>query len=249
MPNPVIEITNLSKSFGAIQATQDLSLTLNFGEIHALIGPNGAGKSTLIKQITGYIQPDQGQIRFLGQAINQLSPANRAKSGLAQTFQVSSLIMEYSCVDNLLLVVQARSGSSFSFFAAVRDDQRLLAQAHNYLEQVGLSERHHLPASALSHGERRQLEIAMALALEPKAFLLDEPMAGMDPEGVKNLIEMLQEMRLQAPILLIEHDMSVVMGISDRVVVLNYGKKIFQGSPIETRNSKEVIEAYLGVDE
>ena len=185
MPNPVIEIINLSKSFGAIEATQDLSLTLNFGEIHALIGPNGVGKSTLIKQITGYIQPDQGQIRFLGQTITQLSPANRARLGLAQTFQVSSLIMEYSCIDNLLLVVQARSGSSFSFFAAVRDDLKLLAQAHNYLEQVGLSDRHHLPASALSHGERRQLEIAMALALEPKAFLLDEPMAGMDPAGGK----------------------------------------------------------------
>jgi branched-chain amino acid transport system ATP-binding protein len=147
----------------------------------------------------------------------------------------------------LLLVVQARSGSSFSFFAAVRDDLKLLAQAHNYLEQVGLSDRHHLPASALSHGERRQLEIAMALALEPKAFLLDEPMAGMDPAGVKNLIEMLKKMRLQAPVLLIEHDMAAVFALADRITVLDYGRIIATGSVDSIRNNEQVQIAYLGV--
>tara|TARA_B100000780_G_scaffold221165_1_gene160242 strand:- start:1514 stop:2263 length:750 start_codon:yes stop_codon:yes gene_type:complete len=247
MSNPVIEIINLSKSFGAIQATQDLSLTLNFGPIHALIGPNGAGKSTLIKQITGYLQPDQGEIRFLGQNITQLLPANRAKLGLAQTFQVSFLIMEYSRLDNLLLVVQARSGSSFSFFTAVSDDQSLLAQARTYLQQVGLSQRHHSLTSALSHGERRQLEIAMALALEPKAFLLDEPMAGMDLAGVKQLIERLKEMCLQAPILLIKHDMAAVFALADHVTVLDYGRIIAIGSVDGIRNNEQVQTAYLGV--
>lgn len=247
MANPVIQITNLNKRFGAIQATQELSLTLNFGEIHALIGPNGAGKSTLIKQITGYLQPDEGDIQFLGQTITQMAPAQRARMGLAQTFQVSSLILEYSCLDNLLLVVQARSGSSYSFFTAVRDDQDLMTQAHSYLEQVGLAQRHHLPASALSHGERRQLEIAMALALKPKAFLLDEPMAGMDPAGVKHLIESLKQMREQAPILLIEHDMAAVFALADRITVLDYGRVIATGDVDSIRNNKHVQSAYLGV--
>ena len=247
MPKPVIEITDLNKRFGAIQATQDLNLTLHVGEIHALIGPNGAGKSTLIKQITGYLQPDQGQIKFLGQNITQMSPASRARMGLAQTFQVSSLIMEYSCLDNVLLVVQARCGSSFSFFVAVRDDANLLQQAQGFLQQVGLSDRRHLRASALSHGERRQLEIAMALAMEPKAFLLDEPMAGMDPAGVKQLIESLKTMREQAPILLIEHDMAAVFELADRITVLDYGRVIASGDVESIRNNKQVQVAYLGV--
>ncbi|HIG37650.1 MAG TPA: ABC transporter ATP-binding protein [Oceanospirillaceae bacterium] len=247
MPNPIIEITDLNKRFGAIQATHDLNLTLNVGEIHALIGPNGAGKSTLIKQITGYLQPDQGEIQFLGQTITQMSPASRARMGLAQTFQVSSLIMEYSCLDNVLLVVQARSGSSFSFFVAVRDDANLIQQAQDFLQQVGLSDRQHLRASALSHGERRQLEIAMALALEPKAFLLDEPMAGMDPAGVKQLIESLKTMREQAPILLIEHDMAAVFELADRITVLDYGRVIASGDVESIRNNKQVQVAYLGV--
>lgn len=247
MPKPIIEIIDLNKRFGAIQATQDLSLTLNVGEIHALIGPNGAGKSTLIKQITGYLQPDQGQILFLGQPITQMSPANRARMGLAQTFQVSSLIMDYSCLDNVLLVVQARSGSNYSFFAAVRDNTHLIQQARDFLQQVGLSGRQHLAASALSHGERRQLEIAMALALEPEAFLLDEPMAGMDPAGVKRLIKSLKTMREQAPILLIEHDMAAVFELADRITVLDYGRVIATGDVESIRNNKQVQVAYLGV--
>lgn len=247
MTNRVLEITNLNKSFGAIHATQDLSLTLNTGEIHALIGPNGAGKSTLIQQVTGYLQPDSGDIQFLGQSINRLSPAHRAKLGLAQTFQVSSLIMEYSCLQNVVLVVQARLGSSYRFFAPIKDDALLQQEAMTYLQEVELDKRCHIAASALSHGERRQLEIAMALALEPKVFLLDEPMAGMDPAGVKKLIERLKKMCRKAPILLVEHDMPAVFALATRITVLDYGRVIATGDVESIRNNPEVQTAYLGV--
>ena len=247
MTDRVLEITKLNKSFGAIDATQDLSLTVDAGEIHALIGPNGAGKSTLIKQITGYLQPDSGDIQFLGQSINHLSPAHRAKLGLAQTFQVSSLIMEYSCLQNVVLVVQARLGSSYRFFAPVKDDVLLQQEAMEYLNQVDLSERSHISASTLSHGERRQLEIAMALALEPKVFLLDDPMAGMVPAGVKQLIERLKMMCQKAPILLVEHDMPAVFALATRITVLDYGRVIATGDVESIRNNPEVQTAYLGV--
>ena len=246
MAEPILEIHELRKSFGALQATDGVSLTLMPGEIHALIGPNGAGKSTLIHQISGSIRPDSGTIRFLGQNMAGLDMAARARLGLGRSFQISSLAPEFSALRNVMLAVQARQGSSFRFLKAVMSDQSLTGPAMAMLERVGLAPRAHLPAAELSHGERRQLEIAIALALGSKAFLFDEPMAGMGPEGSKALTKFLDGLRHEAPILLVEHDMDAVFALADRISVLVYGRVIATGSVDEIRNDPEVRRAYLG---
>ena len=246
MAEPVLEIRDLRKTFGALQATDGVSLTLMPGEIHALIGPNGAGKSTLIHQISGSIRPDSGSIRFLGQDMAGLDMAARARLGLGRSFQISSLAPEFSALRNVMLAVQARQGSSFHFFRPVMSDQSLTGPAMAMLERVGLAPRAHLPAAELSHGERRQLEIAIALALGSKAFLFDEPMAGMGPEGSKALTKFLDGLRHEAPILLVEHDMDAVFALADRISVLVYGRVVATGSVDEIRNDPEVRRAYLG---
>jgi branched-chain amino acid transport system ATP-binding protein len=185
MTEPVLIIHNLEKSFGALKATDKVSLDLRPGEIHALIGPNGAGKTTLIQQISGTIKPDAGSISFFRQDMLPLGMAARARLGLGRTFQISSLIPEFSALRNVMLAVQAQQGSSMRFVANVMNDKSLTGPAEHALERVGLGSRARVPAAELSHGERRQLEIAIALALGAKAFLLDEPMAGMGPEGSK----------------------------------------------------------------
>ncbi|MCR5857606.1 ABC transporter ATP-binding protein [Mesorhizobium sp. J428] len=246
MAEPVLELRNLSKSFGALKATDDVSLDLKPGEIHALIGPNGAGKTTLMHQISGALKPDAGSIRFLGQDILPLGIAARARLGLGRTFQVSSLIPEFSALRNVMLAVQARQGSSFRFVRGVIHDRGLLDPAGAALDRVGLSARASVPAAELSHGERRQLEIAIAIALGAKAFLLDEPMAGMGPEGSRALTTFLDRLRAQAPILLVEHDMDAVFALADRISVLVYGRIIASGSVTDIRANPAVREAYLG---
>lgn len=246
MAEPIIDIRNLSKSFGALKATQDVDLDLYPGEIHALIGPNGAGKSTLINQIAGTLRSDAGTIRFMGQVINDLKMPERARLGLGRSFQISSLAAEFSALRNVMLAVQSVQGSSFRFFKPVMRDASLIDPAMAVLERVGLAERARIPVAELSHGERRQLEIAIALALGSKAFLLDEPMAGMGPEGSKKLTAFLDDLRKEAPILLIEHDMDAVFALADRVSVLVYGKIIASGTVDEIRGDPEVRRAYLG---
>jgi branched-chain amino acid transport system ATP-binding protein len=246
MAEPVLEVKNLEKSFGALKATNGASLDLRPGEIHALIGPNGAGKSTLINQISGALAPDSGAIRFLGTDVTALDTARRARMGLARSFQISSLAQEFSALRNVMLAVQARQGTSLRFFRSVAHDTSLTEPAMHMLSRVGLADRANVTAAALSHGERRQLEIAMALAMEPKAFLLDEPMAGMGPEGSKALTGFLDELRREAPILLVEHDMDAVFALADRVSVLVYGRIIATGSVSEIRSDPEVRRAYLG---
>ncbi|MCW5708391.1 ABC transporter ATP-binding protein [Shinella sp.] len=246
MVEPVLDVKGLEKSFGALKATNGASLDLRPGEIHALIGPNGAGKSTLINQISGALAPDAGSIRFLGTDITMLDTARRARMGLARTFQISSLAQEFSALRNVMLAVQARQGTSLRFFRPVASDVSLTEPAMRMLSRVGLADRANLPAAALSHGERRQLEIAVALAMEPKAFLLDEPMAGMGPEGSKTLTGFLDGLRQEAPILLVEHDMDAVFALADRVSVLVYGRIIATGSVSEIRNDPAVRRAYLG---
>lgn len=243
---PVLKVSNLYKSFGALKATDDVSIDLYEGEIHALIGPNGAGKSTLIKQISGDLPSDRGDVHFLGKNLAGQGVADRAQAGLGRTFQISSLALEFSALRNVMLAVQAKSGSSFRFFKSVMKDAELMDGAYTMLEQVGLQERANIPAAELSHGERRQLEIAIALALKPKAFLLDEPMAGMGPEGSVALTRFLDGLRHQAPILLVEHDMDAVFTLADRITVLVYGRVIASGSVDEIRNNPLVREAYLG---
>src|SRR5690606_31298067 len=243
---PVLDVRNLKKAFGAVVATDDVSLDLRPGEIHALIGPNGAGKSTLIHQIAGTIKPDAGEIRFLGQDVRPLGVAQRARLGLGRTFQVSSLAHEFSALRNVMLAVQGAQGSSFRFFRPVMADASLKEPAMAALERVGLANRADIPAAELSHGERRQLEIAIALALGSRAFLLDEPMAGMGPEGSRALTGFLDGLRQEAPILLVEHDMEAVFALADRISVLVYGRIIASGSIEEIRNDPAVREAYLG---
>lgn len=244
--NAVLDIRGLEKSFGALKATDNVNLTLRPGEIHALIGPNGAGKSTLIHQICGTLRQDKGSIHLGGRDVSGLSVAERARLGLGRTFQISSLAGEFSALRNVMLAVQARQGTSFRFFMQVMKDASLVDAAMERLARVGLADRAHVPASELSHGEKRQLEIAIALALDVHAFLLDEPMAGMGPEGSKSLTRFLDGLRQEAPILLVEHDMDAVYALADRISVLVYGRIIATGTVDEIRNDPAVRTAYLG---
>lgn len=244
--NTVLAVQNLSCSFGALLASDNINLEVNSGEIHALIGPNGAGKTTLIRQIAGEIVPDQGNIFFCGQNITALDAARRARLGLARSFQISALATEMTALENVVLAVMGQSGRVLRFFAAVMHNKKLVGQAEHYLQQVGLAERKNILAANLSHGERRQLEIAVALALQPKLFLLDEPMAGIGSGGSKKLTRLLDELRRQAPILLIEHDMDAVFTLADRISVLVYGQIIATGTVDEIRSNARVREAYLG---
>ncbi|MCO5080782.1 MAG: ABC transporter ATP-binding protein [Rhizobiaceae bacterium] len=246
MAEPILAARNLRKTFGALKATDDVSLDLRPGEIHALIGPNGAGKTTLIHQISGALKPDSGSIFFRGDDVTSLGLARRAHAGLGRSFQVSSLALEFSALRNVMLAVQARQGSSFRFFKPVMRDATLIEPAMEALARVGVAGRARVPAGQLSHGERRKLEIAIALALGSKAFLFDEPMAGMGPEGSKELTGILDTLRREAPILLVEHDMDAVFALADRISVLVYGRIIATGSVEEIRRDPEVRRAYLG---
>jgi len=246
MADVTLSVRNLRKNFGALKATDDVSLDLRAGEIHALIGPNGAGKTTLIHQIAGTIKQDGGTIEFLGRDIGDLGVAGRARLGLGRSFQVSSLAPEFSALRNVMLAVQSRQGPSFGIFRPVMRDPSLTEPALRMLERVGLGGRAGITAAELSHGERRRLEIAITMALRPKAFLLDEPMAGMGPEGSKGLTELLSDLRQEAPILLVEHDMDAVFALADRVSVLVYGRIVASGSVSEIRANPEVRRAYFG---
>jgi branched-chain amino acid transport system ATP-binding protein len=246
MAEPVLALAHLTKSFGALKVTDDVSLDLHAGEVHALIGPNGAGKSTLIHQIAGTIRPDRGTLHFLGRDVSSWNVATRARWGLARSFQVSSLALEFSALRNVMLAVQARQGSSFHVFKPVLKDPSLTEPAMAVLARVGLEKRASVATAELSHGERRKLEMAVALALRPKAFLLDEPMAGMGPEGSKELTRFLDGLRAEAPILLVEHDMDAVFALADRISVLVYGRIIASGTPAEIRKDPDVRKAYLG---
>lgn len=242
----VLELRGLRKSFGALKATDDVSLTLRRGEVHALIGPNGAGKSTLMGQISGKITPDAGAVVLEGRDITGLSVAQRARAGLGRSFQVSSLIPEHSALRNVMLAVQARQSHSFRFLRPVMWDSSLRDEARAMLDRVGLGGRASVEAGVLSHGERRLLEIAVALALKPRCFLLDEPMAGLGAEGTARLVEFLDGLRREAPILLVEHDMDAVFRLADRISVLVYGRIIATGTADEIRANPQVRAVYLG---
>ena len=242
----LLELKGLHKAFGALKATDGVDLTVRPGEIHALIGPNGAGKSTLIAQIAGGLAPDGGSITLLGEEVTGWPVARRARLGLGRTFQVSSLATEFSVLRNVMLAVQARTSGARGFWAPVRRDQALRSAALGVLDRVRLTRRADDPVSALSHGERRLLEVAMALALRPKLLLLDEPMAGLGPEGTKELTGFLASLKHEAGILLVEHDMDAVFALADRISVLVYGRIIATGTVDEIRASAEVREAYLG---
>ena len=246
MAEPLLRTDRLIKRFGGLVATDTVSIDVHPGEIHALIGPNGAGKTTLVGQITGNTVPDSGTIHFAGRDVTRLPTHARVRLGLARSFQITSVLREFTALDNVALAVQAHAGHSFRFLADARRDERLRAPARRGLEAVGLKDRSDTPAATLSHGEQRQLEIAMALAGDPKLLLLDEPMAGMGAEESQHMIEFLRALRGRRAVLLIEHDMDAVFQLADRITVLVYGRAIASGTPDEIRANAEVRQAYLG---
>jgi branched-chain amino acid transport system ATP-binding protein len=245
----LLAIDGLTKRFGCITASENVSLTVPAGELHAIIGPNGAGKTTLIGQLTGELTPDSGSVRFADADITALPTYQRSARGLARSFQITSLFLDMSVLDNVALAVQAHDGHSFRFWRAARKEEALRAPARAALERVGLSGRADVPVADLSHGEHRQLEIAMALATRPRMLLLDEPMAGMGPEESARLVKLLRELKKEYTILLIEHDMEAVFALADRISVLVYGRVIATGKPDEIRANAEVRKAYLGEQE
>jgi branched-chain amino acid transport system ATP-binding protein len=243
---PVLQIEGLTKRFGGVVASDGISLALMPGELHAVIGPNGAGKSTLIGELTGEIAPDAGRIRFDGIDIAALPVHRRSQLGLARSFQITSLFPEFTALDNVALAVQAHSGHSFRFWRDARRETRLRQPARAALDSVGLGGRADTLVANLSHGERRQLEIAMALAIRPRLVLLDEPMAGMGAEESARLVQTLRQLKSGVTILLIEHDMDAVFALADRISVLVYGRIIASGDPATIRADAAVRQAYLG---
>jgi branched-chain amino acid transport system ATP-binding protein len=246
MAETVLSIERLMKRFGGLTATNDLSLSVEKGEVHAVIGPNGAGKTTLIAQLSGLLAPDSGRIVFNGQDITALPAHRRSKLGLARSFQVTSIFLTFTAEDNVALAVQAHAGHSFRFVRAARSEAALREPARKALASVGLEHRADVVAADLSHGEQRQLEIAMALATNPTVLLLDEPMAGMGPEESSRMIKVLRGFKGTHTLLLIEHDMDAVFQLADRITVLVYGQVIATGRPDEIRKNAEVKRAYLG---
>ena len=238
----------LSKRFGGLTATDALSLEIARGELHALIGPNGAGKTTLIAQLAGELAPDEGQIMLDGDDITRLPTHLRVRRGLARSFQITSVFGGFTAADNVALAVQARAGHSFRFWRDARGDATLRQPALAELDRVGLADRADVPATSLSHGEKRQLEVAMALATGPSLLLLDEPMAGMGPEESARMVALLESLRGDLTILLVEHDMDAVFALADRITVLVYGRAIATGRPAEIRVDPAVQAAYLGGD-
>lgn len=243
---PVLKASRLQKNFGGVVATDNVELEVLPLETHAIIGPNGAGKTTLITQLSGELKPDSGQVFFKGQDITSKRPFKRSHLGLARSFQITSVFMDMTVLDNVAIAVQAHDGHSFRFWSSARDDETLRKPAMEMLEKVELHDRADRVVSALSHGERRQLEIAMALATSPSLLLLDEPMAGMGPEESLRMVDILKGLKSEKTILLVEHDMDAVFALADRISVLVYGRLIATGSPEDIRNDAEVQKAYLG---
>ena len=241
-----LTLTGLSKSFGALRATDGVSLSVQANHCHAIIGPNGAGKSTLIGQITGEIAPDAGRIAFFGADVTGWSVPRRALAGLGRSFQITQLCADFSALDNVALAVQARQGHSWRFIRAAASDASLRGPALEALARVGLEARAQTPVDALSHGERRQLELAAALAMAPRMLVLDEPMAGMGPQESERMIEILQALRGEVTILLVEHDMDAVFALADRISVLVNGALLTTADPAAVRADPAVRAAYLG---
>jgi branched-chain amino acid transport system ATP-binding protein len=246
MTAPPLQLRNLAKNYGALRVTDDVTLDVASGELHAIIGPNGAGKTTLIHQISGLAMPDAGRIIFHGQDVTKLPMHERARLGLVRSFQITSILPRFSALENVALAVQAHNGSSFKFIGDAAAEQPLNQAAMALLGRFGLAVSAAMPAGLMSHGEKRQLELAIALAAKPKLLLLDEPLAGTSHDESRQIIATLQQLRRELPIVLIEHDMDAVFALADRVSVLVYGRIIASGSPQSVRDNAEVRAAYLG---
>jgi branched-chain amino acid transport system ATP-binding protein len=246
MTDPVLRLEDLNKSFGSLVVTDNLTLDVLPGELHAIIGPNGAGKTTLINQMSGLIAPDSGRILFAGADVTHLPPHARALRGLSRSFQITSILPGFSVLENVALAVQARCGSSFRFFGRAAAEKTLNGPAMEVLERTGIAHRAHTSANELSHGEKRALELAIALAMQPVLLLLDEPMAGIGPEETDRQVELLRQIKGQMTMILVEHDMTAVFALADRISVMVRGCVVKSGMPDEVRADPQVIAAYLG---
>ena len=246
MPEPLLRVERLVRRFGGIVATDDVSLDVASGELHAIIGPNGAGKTTLISQLTGQLLPHAGSIQLAGRDITRVPAYRRSALGLARSFQITSLLLDFTAADNVALAAQAHDGHSFHFWGAAREIPHLRRAAQAALDRVGLGSRADILVSRLSHGEQRELELAVALATRPQLLLLDEPMAGLGVTESARMVKLLQELRREVSIVLVEHDMDAVFALADRITVLVYGRVIASGTPAEIRQNEEVKRAYLG---
>ncbi len=248
MADALLEITDLRKRFGALQVTDSVTFAVLPHTIHAIIGPNGAGKTTLIHQIAGTLQPDSGTIHLASQNVTNTPAHSRAHLGLARSFQITSVLPEFTALENVALAAQAHAGSSFRFFRPAATERALNDTATEMLTCVGLAPRQSVIAGILSHGEKRQLELAMALAARPRIMLLDEPLAGAGPEETARLVTLLSSLRPTCAILLVEHDMDAVFQLADTITVLALGRVIASGTPAEIRTNEAVRTAYLGED-
>ena len=242
----MLQLRKISKHFGGVVATDDVSLDVAAGEVHALIGPNGAGKTTLIAQISGSLACDSGTILFAGADVTRKKHYERVRAGLARSYQITSIFRRFSVLENLALAVQARSGTSFSFWRPVAREAALFDQARAIAEEIGLEKRIETMAGHLAHGEQRVLEVGLALATRPKLLLLDEPMAGMGPEESQRMIALIGRVRARATMLLVEHDMDAVFRLADRITVLVNGRVLATGAPEKIRADMHVRQAYLG---
>jgi branched-chain amino acid transport system ATP-binding protein len=243
---PVLHLANLRKNFDGLIVTDDITFDVAPRELHAVIGPNGAGKTTLINQIAGTVIPDAGQIVFAGHDVTALPVHARAALGLARTFQITTVLPGFSALENVALAVQATSGTSLRFFGRADAETALNTAAAAALAEVDLADRANIPAGQLSHGEKRALELAIALAMKPKLLLLDEPMAGTGRDEAERLVAVLKRLKGRLPMVLVEHDMTAVFSLSDRISVLIYGRILASGTPQEVRTDPRVIAAYLG---
>jgi branched-chain amino acid transport system ATP-binding protein len=246
MPEPVLRLEGLRKSFGSLVVTDDVTLDVMPGEMHAIIGPNGAGKTTLINQISGFIPPDDGRILFAGADVTALPPEARALRGLSRSFQITSILPGFSALENVALAVQARDGSSLRFIGRAADETALNLPAMVALEQIGIADRAQVRAGELSHGEKRALELAIALAMQPTLLLLDEPMAGIGREETERQVELLLRLKGEVTMVLVEHDMAAVFALADRISVLIRGRVLITGLPEVVRADPQVVTAYLG---
>jgi branched-chain amino acid transport system ATP-binding protein len=243
---PLLRVDNLVRRFGGIVATDHVCLDVGSSELHAIIGPNGAGKTTLISQLTGHLAPNSGSIHLKGRDISALPAWRRSALGLARSFQITSLLLDFTAADNVALAAQAHDGHSFRFFGNARRESGLREAARAALERVGMGHRADVLVSKLSHGEQRQLELAVALASRPQLLLLDEPMAGLGTTESARMVKLLAELRREVSIILVEHDMEAVFALADRISVLVYGRVIASGAPNAIRQNDEVKRAYLG---
>lgn len=248
MADALLEVRGLARRFGALDVLKDIDFSVEAGEVHALIGPNGAGKTTFIHHLSGALQPDRGHVLFAGRDVTRLSMHRRVRAGMARSYQITNVFTGLSALDNVALAVQGRpdAGSSFRFWRPVAREQVLFDEAAGFLEQVGLAGKADVVAGALSHGEQRALELAMALATKPQLLLLDEPMAGTGPEESARMVELIEHLARHVTILLVEHDMDAVFRLADRISVLVNGELICTGTPDEVRANADVRRAYLG---